>query len=156
MMNMPIMACSRLVCFNNFYYCRSTVCEARLASGQYALIISTIVDQIQKIVVPLGQYALIISTIVDPVNSQTSGRLGLVCFNNFYYCRSVPLEATITRLVCFNNFYYCRSVPLGATITRLVCFNNFYYCRLVIPQRSPPRLVCFNNFYYCRYYHANM
>ncbi len=34
---------------------------------------------------------------------------GLVCFNNFYYCRSANDTAkNCVRLVCFNNFYYCR------------------------------------------------
>ncbi len=58
--------------------------------------------------------------------------VGLVCFNNFYYCRyAVGVNVGDKRLVCFNNFYYCRSlVEHSSTEGWLVCFNNFYYCRL--------------------------
>ena len=55
--------------------------------GQYASIISTIVD-IEQLGEKdkEGQYASIISTIVDN-NPKLHQDYGLVCFKNFYYCR---------------------------------------------------------------------
>ena len=55
-----------LVCFNNFYYCRFGGLYWTSTQGQYALIISTIVDpKYFADTENCGQYALIISTIVD-------------------------------------------------------------------------------------------
>ena len=57
---------NRLVCFNNFYYCRWQGLYYADAEGQYASIISTIVDQNTILYRNMsGQYASIISTIVD-------------------------------------------------------------------------------------------
>ena len=97
-----------------------------------------------------GQYASIISTIVDRCFWSLKVER-LVCFNNFYYCRSPSVYRTRSRgLVCFNNFYYCRSKILPCSGLRLVCFNNFYYCRSLGLYLEDFGLVCFNNFYYCR------
>ena len=160
-----------LVCFNNFYYCRQACVHLLGLAGQYASIISTIVDMFKvRCSLACGQYASIISTIVDRAISYF-GYTGLVCFNNFYYCRSSTDKSLSSRLVCFNNFYYCRYFMPCVGDKGLVCFNNFYYCRLAVKNRlffgqyasiistivdllqSRPYhlgLVCFNNFYYCR------
>ena len=126
-----------LVCFNNFYYCRYFYYYHCCLQGQYALIISTIVDSIGKRRMLTGQYALIISTIVD-LSSVKRWQRWLVCFNNFYYCRFLTLLPPCEPwLVCFNNFYYCRSsVAKRSAICGLVCFNNFYYCRSKLPPRK--------------------
>ena len=106
---------TRLVCFNNFYYCRYFTISELTDGGQYASIISTIVD-----------YSAMFMLI-----------LWLVCFNNFYYCRyRAPLFGEVRRLVCFNNFYYCRCISVSESIKLwLVCFNNFYYCRSMSHHR---------------------
>ena len=152
-MTVPLMQPTRrLVCFNNFYYCRYGACYCLSVRGQYASIISTIVDTIT----------------ITCLNQR------LVCFNNFYYCRSHKTEKPRPRLVCFNNFYYCRYDRSSSyDWCRLVCFNNFYYCRycsrssflhhgqyasiistivdVVCSLHTFNWLVCFNNFYYCRF-----
>ena len=67
----------RLVCFNNFYYCRCVTSTSFLTFGQYASIISTIVDSEHfRNVDVAGQYASIISTIVDKIKACTSQLFG--------------------------------------------------------------------------------
>ena len=80
----------RLVCFNNFYYCRFHNFRYLKLDGQYASIISTIVDDITFCLCHCGQYASIISTIVD-LAAVIDLEGWLVCFNNFYYCRLMHL-----------------------------------------------------------------
>ena len=142
----------RLVCFNNFYYCRFQELNPGDSVGQYASIISTIVDY----------YFLIYP------------EFRLVCFNNFYYCRCHNYGIKKgAGLVCFNNFYYCRfSMPntpssrgqyasIISTIVDTISCSGIdiigQYASIISTivdydkklQRQL-RLVCFNNFYYCR------
>ena len=140
-----------LVCFNNFYYCRFHRLKIVINHGQYASIISTIVDIGEPPPSVLGQYASIISTIVDLLNSRTQA-CGLVCFNNFYYCRfttsllvsakgqyasiiSTIVDWKSSLLSCSKGQYasiistIVDSLNAFDNLDGLVCFNNFYYCR---------------------------
>ena len=119
----------RLVCFNNFYYCRSGGIISAVKSGQYASIISTIVDGSSALFKPtLGQYASIISTIVDLKRCEQLP-CWLVCFNNFYYCRCAVSASPSALASMPHNFYCCRGIAQKRQKARLVIFHNFYYCR---------------------------
>ena len=144
-------------------------------SGQQALIISTIVDRIEKArLEERGQQALIISTIVD--EAKKSIRLTrLVGSNNFYYCRFEGVtDAYFYGLVGSNNFYYCRLVDFtdslcdagqqALIISTIVDINKHFSKAIqgqqaliistivdtVKPYLRAIWLVGSNNFYYCR------